>query len=91
MYSAHIQNEVQRFVISNFLFGQPTEIQENESLLDKGVIDSTGVLELISFLEEQFGIKVEDNEVIPDNLDSTASIAAYVEKKQATSVETSAF
>ena len=50
-------------------------------LLDKGVIDSTGVLELVAFLEERYEIKVEDDEVIPDNLDSVSNIAAYVEKK----------
>jgi len=49
--------------------------------LERGVIDSTGVLELVAFLEERYAIKVEDNEVIPDNLDSTGSIANYVNRK----------
>jgi acyl carrier protein len=56
-------------------------LQPNDSLLENGVIDSTGVLELVAFLEEHYAIKVEDDEVIPDNLDSTDSITAYVEKK----------
>jgi acyl carrier protein len=86
MHLTSIQNEIHSFVITNFLFGQSVELQANESLLDNGVIDSTGVLELVAFLEEQFGIKVEDDEVIPDNLDSTANIAAYVEKKLAYSI-----
>ena len=76
-----IENEVHSFVLTNFLFGQTLDLQPSDSLLDKGVIDSTGVLELIAFLEEQYAIKVEDDEVIPDNLDSEKSIAAYVEKK----------
>jgi acyl carrier protein len=87
MHLTDIQNEVYSFIISNFLFGRSMDIKENESLLGKGVIDSTGVLELVAFLEEQFGIRVEDDEVIPDNLDSTARIAAYVEKKIGIPVE----
>jgi acyl carrier protein len=81
MHLTEIQNEIHRFVISNFLYGQSVELQANESLLEKGVIDSTGVLEVVTFLEERFGITVEDNEVIPGNLDSVARIAAYVDKK----------
>ena len=81
MHRPDIEREVHSFVISNFLFGQTLDLQPGDSLLDKGVIDSTGVLELIAFLEEQYAIKVEDDEVIPDNLDTERSIAAFVKKK----------
>lgn len=81
MHKLEIQSDIHSFVITNFLFGQSLDLQPDDSLLDKGVIDSTGVLELVAFLEERYAIKVEDDEVIPDNLDSTRSIATYVEKK----------
>jgi len=76
------QNEVRRFVVENFLFGQvSTELRDDESLLDRGLIDSTGVLELVGFLEHRFGISVDDRELVPDNLDSIARIVAFVEAK----------
>ncbi len=78
---AHFQRDVRNFIVNNFLFGQPLELQADESLLRKGVIDSTGVLELVAFLEGEYGIKVEDDEVVPENLDSIASVAAYLAKK----------
>jgi acyl carrier protein len=81
MHRVEIQNNIHSFIVTNFLFGQSRDLQPNDSLLENGVIDSTGVLELVAFLEEHYAIKVEDDEVIPDNLDSTDSITAYVEKK----------
>ena len=77
-----IQNEVRQFVVENFLFGQgSTELRDDESLLDRGLIDSTGVLELVGFLERRYNISVDDRELIPDNLDSIARIVAFVEAK----------
>ena len=68
--------------MENFLFGQgSTELREDESLLDRGLIDSTGVLELVGFLERRYTISVDDRELIPDNLDSIARIVAFVEAK----------
>lgn len=81
MQRRDIESEIHNFVLTNFLFGQSLNLQPGDSLLEKGVIDSTGVLELVAFLEETYDFKVEDDEVIPDNLDSTRSIAVYVEKK----------
>ena len=81
MHTPDIEREVRSFIITNFLFGQPFDLQPNDSLLGQGLIDSTGVLELVDFLEERFEIKVEDDEVIPDNLDSLNNIATYVTKK----------
>jgi acyl carrier protein len=82
MHTPDIEREVRSFVITNFLFGQPMDLQPGDSLLGKGLIDSTGVLELVDFLEERYAIKVEDDEVIPDNLDSVRNIATYVASKQ---------
>lgn len=58
-------------------------LADDTSLLDRGIIDSTGVLEIIVFIEGEFGIKVLDHEVLPENLDSISNIAGYVERKLA--------
>jgi len=81
LHTPDIEREVRSFVVTNFLFGQPLELRAEDSLLGVGVIDSTGVLELVDFLEEQYAIKVEDEEVIPGNLDSVKNIATYVARK----------
>jgi len=76
--------EIRRFVIDNFLMGQESDtLKEDTSFLEEGVIDSTGVLELVAFLEETYHIKVEDEELIPENLDTIRNIAQYLERKQA--------
>jgi acyl carrier protein len=76
-----IEREVHSFVLSNFLFDQSVDLEPDDSLLDKGLIDSTGVIELVDFLEERYAIKVEDDEVIPANLDSVRNVAKYVDRK----------
>ncbi|MGB7074943.1 MAG: acyl carrier protein [Candidatus Sulfotelmatobacter sp.] len=81
MHIPEIESEVRSFVITNFLFGQTLDLQPEESLLGRGLIDSTGVLELVAFLEERYAIKVEDEEVIPDNLDSLKNLTTYVARK----------
>jgi acyl carrier protein len=75
-----VRSEVRRFVIDNFLFGQGA-IADDQSFLDSGIIDSTGVLELVVFLETQFGISVEDHELAPANLDSLNRVASFVLRK----------
>jgi acyl carrier protein len=74
-------NKIREFIIDNFLFGEAGDLKNEVSLLDEGVIDSTGILELVAFLEEQFKIRIEDEEMIPENLDSIDHIAAFVERK----------
>ena len=76
-----IDEDVQDFVVKNFLFGQQNALAPDESLLERGILDSTGVLELIAFLEEHYAIKVEDDDVTPDNLDSVARISDFVSRK----------
>lgn len=81
MPTADIERQIHSFVLTNFLFGQSVDLEPDDSLLGRGLIDSTGVLELVDFLEERYEIKVEDEEVIPNNLDSVRKVAAYVARK----------
>jgi len=74
--------DVRQFVIDNFLFGQPCTLSDDDSFLESGVIDSTGVLELVGFLEQHFGITVEDRDLVPANLDSVRRVTAFVERKR---------
>lgn len=77
-----IENKIREFIADNFLFREDRdELDENESLLDAGLIDSTGVLELVGFLETEFTIRMEDNEIVPANLDSIRAIIAFVTGK----------
>ena len=73
---------VREFVIENFLFGGEEEgLSDEDSFLDRGIIDSTGVLELVTFLEETFRIQIDDEELVPDNLDSIGRVARFVAGK----------
>jgi acyl carrier protein len=72
---------IRAFVVENFLFGSDENLEDNTSFLDEGIIDSTGILELVSFLEEEFSIIVEDEELIPENLDSINNVTAYLGQK----------
>jgi acyl carrier protein len=76
-----VADDIRQFVTENFLFGKGENLHDGESLFDRGVIDSTGVLELIQFVEDHYGIKVEDEEAIPQNLDGVNCLANYVCKK----------
>ena len=73
---------VREFIIENFLFGNSARLPDDAvSFLDNGMIDSTGVLEIIAFLEERFDISIEDSEITPENLDSVSRISAFVAQK----------
>ncbi len=76
--------EVRQFVISNFLFGDAASLEDDKSFLESGIVDSTGMLELITFLETAFGITIAPQEMLPENLDSVNRVMAFVAKKQAT-------
>jgi acyl carrier protein len=73
---------IREFILRNFYVPAETTLTDDASLLDRGVIDSTGVLELIAFLEDTFAIKVEDAEMIPENLDSIGSMTAFITRKK---------
>ena len=72
---------VKAYVVENFLFGDDSRIGPKTDFLENGILDSTGVLELIGFLEEKFGIRVEDDEVVPNNMNSLEKITLYISKK----------
>jgi acyl carrier protein len=78
----NIEPKIRKFIEDNFLFRENRgDLSAEESLLDAGLIDSTGILELVAFLESGFGIAVEDAEIVPDNLDSIRAITAYIASK----------
>ena len=78
-----IKNTIAKFIHDNFLFGSSTaELGGDDSFLEQGIIDSTGVLELVNFIQKTFGIFIEDDELIPDNLDSLNKITAFINSKQ---------
>lgn len=77
-------DEIRSFVVSNFLFGQNSDkLTDDQSFLETGIIDSTGVLELVAFLEQQFSITIGDRELLPQNLDSVQNAASFVTRKLA--------
>jgi acyl carrier protein len=79
---SNIEQKIRKFIEDSFLFREDRAgLSAEESLLDAGLIDSTGILELVAFLESGFGIAVEDAEIVPDNLDSILAITAYVARK----------
>lgn len=77
-----VRSQVRDFVTTNFYVPDPAQLRDEDSLLDLGVVDSTGVLELISFIEEKYAIQVGDSEMVPENLDSIARLVAFVGRKQ---------
>jgi len=80
--NAEIGRDIRTFLIDNFLFGRAEELKDAEPL-QGNVIDSTGTLELVTFLQDHFGITVEDDDVVPENLESVNNVVSYVTKKLA--------
>lgn len=78
-----IKTEIRNFILENFMMGmEESGLNDSDSLLDKGIIDSTGVLELVGFLEEHYDFTIEDDELVPDNLDSVNNLIKFIEKKK---------
>ena len=73
--------QIRNFLQENFLFSQECILKDSDSFLDSGILDSTGILQLIAFLTETYGIQVEDEEISPDNLDSVDKVLAYLHRK----------
>jgi acyl carrier protein len=78
-----VQQRVKRFVMENFFVSDPSEIGDDTSLIATGMVDSTGMLEVITFLESEFGVRVRDQEMVPGNLETIGRISAFVERKRA--------
>ncbi|MGD9364674.1 MAG: acyl carrier protein [Desulfobacteraceae bacterium] len=72
---------IRQFIVDNFMFGNDEGLTDDTSFLDEGIIDSTGVLELVAFIEENFSIRVADEELVPENLDSINNVTNYIQKK----------
>ena len=76
-----LKQQIRAFIVENFLFGDANGLKDDTSFLDDGIMDSTGALELVTFLEEEFSITVEDEELIPENLDSINNVSTYLGRK----------
>jgi acyl carrier protein len=77
-----IRLKLRAFITDNFLFGRVDEtLSDEDSLIENGIIDSTGVLQLVSFLEDDCGVHVDDDEIVPDNLDSLSRLTAFASRK----------
>lgn len=83
-----VEQEIRQFVIDNFLYGETERVPGNDdSLLEQGIVDSTGILEMVAFLESRFGIEIYEHELIPSNLDSLNRIADFVARKTAVPIK----
>lgn len=76
------KKEIREFVIASLLFGDGSSLTDETSFLDSGIVDSTGMMEIIMFIEEHYQIKVQPEEMVPENLDSVNQIAAFILRKQ---------
>lgn len=77
-----IEEKLRGYILDNFLFtDDQSELSSGDSFMEKGIIDSSGILEVIYFLEEEFNVQVADDEMIPENLDSVNNLVTFVEKK----------
>ena len=75
--------QIRQYLLENLLFSDnESDLPDDVSLLDRGIMDSTGVLEVVLFLEERFGIKVRDAEMLPENFDSVNNLVRFVERSQ---------
>jgi len=77
----NVQREIQSYIVDNILFGEDGRLTEDTSFQRSGILDSTGFLGLITFAEEKFGIKIADDEVVPENFDTLRKVSAFVERK----------
>lgn len=76
-----VKGIIRKYIVENFLYGEVEDLKDDTSFLEEGIIDSTGVLELVEFIEADFSIMVEDEDLVPENLDSINNVVAYIERK----------
>ena len=84
MTTDQIEQQVREFLTNNFIFDPSVKLDLEDSFMENGIIDSTGILEVIMWVESNFGVHVEDDEVLPENFDSIGSLVRYTERKIAT-------
>jgi acyl carrier protein len=77
------EQEIRSFIVENFLLAREENLSNDDSFLEKGIFDSTGILELVSFVEHKYNIELEPDELVPENLDSIASLARFLQRKVA--------
>ena len=77
----NIETEIRKFIVENFILEGDDHLGNEDSLLEKGIIDSTGVLELVAFIEETYQFKIQDEELVPENLDSIKNISQFIQNK----------
>ena len=83
----NLREQIRGFLVENFLFGDEGPLQDDAmSLLDNGIMDSVGVMELVAFLEGDMGLQIDDVELVPENLDSIVNLVGFVERKREASV-----
>ncbi len=78
----NIAQDLKKFIIDNFLFGEDNGLKESDSFLNKGIIDSTGMMELVTHLEKKYAIKIQDTELLPENLDSIDRLTQFIGRKK---------
>ena len=77
-----VEQQIHSYIVENFLLGDDSGLEMSQSLLESGVVDSTGVMELVMFLEQTFGIEVGDEDLVPENLDTIENMASFVQRKR---------
>ncbi len=80
--TSDIKSKLREFIKNNFLLGNDTSLNDEDSFMGKGIVDSTGILEVVSFVEENFNFKIPDEDLMPENLDSINNLVIYITKKQ---------
>lgn len=83
MSSEAIRETIKAYIVNNFIFEENGHVRNDQPLLRSGVIDSTGILELITFLEGEFGVRFKDAELVADNFDTVDRLTAAVARKLA--------
>ena len=79
-----LKEQIKSYIAENFLFSSNGfDMDEDESFLEAGVVDSLGVVELVSFVEETYNFEVPDDDIVPDNFDSVDNLAAYISRRTA--------
>ena len=81
-----LHEDIREFIVENFLFGDDTGFKDTSSFLEEGIVDSTGIMQLVSYIQEQYLIVIEDEELTPENLDSIQKVANFIQEKRRTLV-----
>lgn len=78
---ADLRHELRSYIVENYLFGRGDDLKDTDSFWELGLMDSTGVLELISYLEEKYSVSLESGEIVPENLDSVEKLTIFMSRK----------